>query len=145
MTTSKPWTIADAVVAVLNAAYSPATFTATSQAAPLASEIKDLTNLVVTVVPAALEEAERARGSELHDAIIDVGLQKACGEVAHKTVANSVANTAEAVLKTLRDYGLVGSGGAFVSGSIISLCNPDHLRQYGVVTAVVRVRYRVEI
>jgi len=132
--------IADAVVSELNAGEFSWAFTAVKAYRP-EYELKDLTTLRVTVVPREASPGRLSRSVRWSDYRIDIGVQK---KVSSDAEADALMDLVEEIDSYLHGRTLAGCPDAIWVGSEISGAPAEeHLRDWGVFTALVSVTYRV--
>lgn len=136
--------IADALVTALNDEDWTQDFTATREFRPIRS-IKEAVDVYkVSAIPSSVGIEKANRGKFRDSLAIDIGVQ-------HKPAAVTAAlvDPVYALVIELREYfrGKIGDGTEFASCRALSLEQPElwypeHLLDYGLLTAVLRVTFR---
>ena len=134
--------IADAVTAEINTAgLLPSGVTAVRRVLP-EFELKELTELKVTVVPRGVTITGATRASSQYEIAIDIGLQKKL-QGDPDTEVGALGTLVDQIASHLQRRPLAG----FLWATWVSIANdplyvPDHLAQQRVFTSVLTVTYR---
>ncbi len=133
-------TIADAVVASLNAATFDPPVQAERRYQPT-FDLSDLVELKVSVVPKTVTITNATRTDGFFDCQIDIGAQK---KIAGDTEIDGLVNLVEQLADHLRQKRLEGAPeAAFVSITNEPVFAPEHLDSKRVFTSVLTITYRV--
>jgi len=148
-TQARPIDVANAAVTLLNSAAAQATFgsfapfTAVRDYVPLYDLEQHVSGLIVTVIPAALNESPMARLTIGGQVGIDVGVQNYVQTLADKDGLMLLVEEIKTVLEkglTLPEFPL---DCGWVETENDPIYDPDHLKIYGVFTSVPRFTYQV--
>lgn len=137
--------IADAVVAALNAAPEGTfaqSFTAQRMYLPQ-FDLKEMSDLHVTVVPKGTEIQPGTRNTGRYDCSIDVGVQKKLANAQDLSEVDSLLTLAEGIAEYFRNKVLSPVQAAWVRSEHTHLYAQDHLRELGQFTSVVTLTFRV--
>jgi hypothetical protein len=150
-------TIADALTAYLNAAgvALSQSFTAVRSYPDFDLELKDLTALRVDVVPVGASSGDAAtRGTIQFGQAIDIGIRRklgssgrdaSTGRINNATIDPYVQLVEEIAAYLAMDRLPAAPDAAWVSTQIRQVYSPQHLREWGQFTSVIRVTYDVEV
>ena len=107
-------------------------------------ELKDLTELKVTVVPKAVEITGSTRSNSQYDFAIDIGVQKKLGSPsALEAEVESLGGVVDQIIEYLRQRKLTAAPfAAWVSTSNDPVYAPEHLLEKRVFTSVLTLTYR---
>ena len=132
--------IADAIVSELNAGTFSESFTAARHYL-LQTNLEDLADIVVSVIPRTIVEAANSRESTLGEYIIDVGVQKAI-KPAVLAEGDALMLFAEEISNFFRLRPLTDYPAAYWAGVETTLYNSGQLSDLQAFTSVVRLTYR---
>lgn len=136
--------IADAIVEALNGEDWSLEFTAVREYRPIAT-ITELAEVVkVSVVPAAWETERRDRAAFADEIGIDIGIQNKPEEIVNEKVDPIYALVVEIrnyCREALRNATLFGPG-LPIRLAQEPLWSPSHLREFGLLTSVLRITFR---
>lgn len=135
-------TVADAVVAALNAGSFSQPFTAQRSYRPT-YEPADLSDLRVTVVPKSVEVTNASRSESHYDCTVDIGIQQKT-DPGQLPLLDELMQLVGEVADHLQQQRLA----ALPSAAWVSLANepafaPEHLHEQRIFTSVLTVTYRV--
>jgi hypothetical protein len=134
--------ISDALVAALNGgSFSSKQFIAKRSVLPL-FELKDLSDLQVTVIPRNVEISILSRDKNLYEHTIDVAIQKKVDKPIEVEFDSLVAFVFE-LAQAIGGYDLRSFGALYSGIDIKPLYSLDDLAQDGVFTSVLSVKYKM--
>jgi hypothetical protein len=134
--------ISDALVAALNSgSFSSKQFIAKRSVLPL-FELKDLSDLQVTVIPRNVEISILSRDKNLYEHTIDVAIQKKVDKPIEVEFDSLVAFVFE-LAHAIGGYDLRSFGALYSGIDIKPLYSLDDLAQDGVFTSVLSVKYKM--
>ncbi len=131
--------IADAVVAVLNAAELDMEFTAERTLLPL-YDLKTLRNLKVSVVPKGRKIIQGARVLTIDEIQIDIGIQK---KISDDSELDGLMKLVEDIAGLFKAERLAGYPNAIcIKKENEPIYDPEHLRQFHQFTSVVTLTFK---
>lgn len=134
--------IADAVVAELNAGQFTSPFTAQRLFQPV-FELSDLQTLQVSAVPRSIKSQGATRGASFFDCTVDIGIQKKLGGDDPAEIDGLLA-LVEEISEFLRGRPLAAwERACWVKTENVPVYSAEHLDQFRQFTSVLTVTYRV--
>jgi hypothetical protein len=133
--------LAEKIVQTLNAGSFALPFTAVRTLFPF-YELKDLSNLKVTVVPKSLNIITASRSSSEFDYQVDIAIQKAVKSPDDSEVT-ALTELALAVAKSFRNKVYQDIGAVCFKQSIDPLYSVEHIQPPSVFTSVITLNFKI--